>query len=221
MIIKKKRIITIKTHKLATATATRRSVTSCCLCQRKILKRINRKVVAEVKRVTLQLPAAMAPHIQELAVAVFHKQLAVLVAVMMVGFHMGLVVAVMVGEMNGNELVVVVRNMLQPVVVMAVVESTPQMGVEVEVVLYMAEVKAVVENGLEEVVVAAISMDKFVVEVNVAAVVVALNNGMVVGSYSSNELAVVEVVSLVAEEVGTSRNMKVLALVKAVGVTDK
>ena len=50
-----------------------------------------------MKRMTLLLPVAMAPHIQELVVAGFHKQL-----------------AVMVVGVNGNELMVVavVRNML-------------------------------------------------------------------------------------------------------------
>lgn len=127
----------------------------------------------------------------------------------------------------------------QEVVVMAtavvVVESTLHRVVEVEVVLYMVEVKVVVENGLEEVgnkqevVEAAISMDKLVVEVNGVAVgesvvVVEVNNWVVVGSYSSKELAVVgktmevvEVVNLVAEVVGTSRNTEVLELVKEVG----
>ena len=74
-------------------------------------------------------------------------------------------------------------------------------------------------------------MDKLVEEENVVAavenvVVVAVNNGVVVGSYSSKELVVVgktkeveEVVNLVVEvEVGTSRNMEVLELVKAVVV---
>lgn len=52
---------------------------------------------------TLQLLVAMAPRIRELVEAGSHKQLAAVVMVMVVDFHMGLVVA---GEVSGNELAV-------------------------------------------------------------------------------------------------------------------